>query len=221
MPILFDLETVAQPHDILLVKLPPWDIEEAKTRVPKNYKSAEAISGWLERDEANWTSSLLEKAALSPETGQIALAGFWQNGEYTPFVGDERHLVSTCFSAIKDTIMSPGSRVLGWNIHGFDIPFLVKRAWVLGVKVHRTIFDPLARYPLNENLIDAMKVWQAGNFKAPFTSLNSALRACGLDGKGNGADFGKLWETDKEAAIEYNRVELQQQAKLYERMGLL
>lgn len=221
MPIIFDLETVAQDHDILLSRLPEWDIEEAKTRVPKNYKKPEAISEWLEQDKANWGKDLIEKAALSPETGRIALAGFWKHGEYTPLMGDEKHLLSSCFTIITGNINQNRERLFGWNLHGYDIPFMVKRAWMLGILVPRSIFDPCSRYPVSSEIIDAMKVWQAGSYKAPFTSLNNALLACGLDGKGNGADFGKLWESDREAAIEYQRQELNQQAKLYERMGLL
>lgn len=217
MPILFDIETISQDKDILLAKLPPWDIEEAKTRVPKNYKKPEAISAWLEQDEANWSKKALDEAALNPETGRIALVGFYVDNEYVPLIGEEKRIVEASLVLVEET----GHSVIGWNIHGFDIPFLVKRAWILGIKVPKSVFNPFSRYQISDKILDGMKVWQAGNYKAPYTSLNKALRACGLEEKGNGADFGKLWESDKEAAINYQRKELEQQAKLYERMGLL
>lgn len=112
-------------------------------------------------------------------------------------------------------------KVMAWNMT-FEISFLVKRAWILGVPVPKTIFNPASRYPVPDRFLCLMKAWQAGDFKAPFTGLNTALKQTGLGEKnGNGADFGKLWAAEKAAALEYNGQDLLMEAKLAERMGLL
>lgn len=111
--------------------------------------------------------------------------------------------------------------VLGWNLHGYDLMMLIRRAWILGVPVPRTIFNPLSRYHFPERFVDMMQVWKAGNFKSPHQSLNHALKAVGLPEKGDGKDFGKLWASDRSKALEYNANELRVAAELYKRMGAL
>jgi hypothetical protein len=233
-PTLLDIETIARPEEELRKLIPPWDIEEARSRVPKSYKKEEVISGWLEDDRVNHGKDLIEKAALNAETGTVAVVGFWQDGKVEQFVHTEAglghaytelpgthfptesELIEHAFRTLWDTPV-----VLGWNLLGFDLPFLIKRAWLLGVTVPKSIFSPLSRYPINERFVDTMKVWQVGNYKAPFASLNNTLRAFDLPDKGDGKDFGKLWAEDRAKALEYNAKELEGQAALYMRLGLL
>ena len=213
---IFDIETVKQDDEEILKNVPAWDIEEAKTRVPKNYKKEEAINGWLEEDRENYRKNLLEKAALNPETATIAIAGFYRGGEVIQHSSFEKDILL----AIMDEIDLPRDRVIGFNILGFDLPFFIKRCWINNLEVPHTIFDPLSRYPIPDRFVDGMKLWQAGNFKAPFTSLNNALKAVGLPGKPDGSEFAKLWREDKQKAIKYQEEELLSQAMLYRRMGV-
>jgi DNA polymerase elongation subunit (family B) len=241
MTTICDIETVGLPALTILESLPPWDEQEARNRVPKNYKKPDAIAGWLEEDQANHGKDAIEKAALNPETAMVAIVGFWRNGKVEQLVWDEQpgmplpmkdnfyfitesELIEHAFMRLNEgagALSITDHAVLGWNIKGFDLPFLIKRAWILGVTVPRSLFNPFSRYPLPERFIDTMQVWQAGNYKAPYTKLASALKYMGLPEKGDGKEFGKLWETDRSAALAYSATELNLQADLYRKMGLL
>lgn len=220
--IILDVETLSQPPEVVLANLPAWDIEEAKTRVPKNYKKEEAINGWLDEDKANWGKDALEKAALNPETATVAIFGMWRNGEV------EQAVVRDDGKVIEDVILATAVRwiseskgpVLGWNLKGFDIPFLVRRCWMTGIRVPSSIYNPLSRYPIPDRFTDMMDAWKVGSWKSPHTSLNNAMRAMGLPGKPDGKEFAKLWATDRAAALEYSRAELIGQSQLYRRMGV-
>src|SRR6478735_11616791 len=74
---ILDIETLPQPKEDILASLEPWSEEEARTRLPKNYSKPETISGWLETDKANHGKDRIEKAALNPETGRLAVVGMW------------------------------------------------------------------------------------------------------------------------------------------------
>lgn len=223
MAIILDLETVKQDDEVILKNTPEWNEEEARTRVPKHYKKDEAINGWLEEDRAGYRANLLEKAALNPETATVAILGtFSQNGVDQYVKNDdasEMEIVHMALGMMSHEVRSGGC-VLGWNILGFDLPFLLRRAWILGIKVPKSIYNPLSRYPVSTEIVDMMDRWKGGNWKAPHTSLNNALKAVGLPGKPDGKEFASLWREDRKKAMAYNEAELKSQAELYRRMGV-
>jgi DNA polymerase elongation subunit (family B) len=91
----------------------------------------------------------------------------------------------------------------GWNIFNFDLPFLIRRSWKLGVPLPDGVRDRHDRY-WGPRWVDLMHRFQAGCRNERFTKLDSASRFFGLGGKtGNGGDFAGLWETDREAAKAY------------------
>lgn len=249
MNVILDIETISQDPVAIMANLSPWDEDSARARVPGNYKKPEAISGWMEQDKANYGKDVLEKAALHAETAHVVVVGFMKNGKVEQLtwtelgLGDghkhdavkfttESELLEHAFMRLNEGGFERTSewtisrvlqdhKIMAWNMT-FEISMLVKRAWILGVPVPKTIFNPASRYPVPDRFLCLMKTWQAGDFKAPFTGLNVALKQTGLGEKtGNGADFGKLWAADKAAALEYNRQDLLLEAKLAERMGLL
>ncbi|MBM4223571.1 MAG: hypothetical protein FJ167_01985, partial [Gammaproteobacteria bacterium] len=89
---------------------------------------------------------------------------------------------------------------VGFNTFAFDLPFLVRRSWANGVPVPPTIRQ--GRY-WSDWLLDLRDVWQMGDRQAS-GSLDSICRTLGLGEKsGSGADFARLWQTDRAAATEY------------------
>jgi len=215
---ILDIEVIPKPREEILRNAPPWSEEEALTR-KGNRTKPETINAFLEDDKADYEKTLLEKAALDPATGIVAVVGVWVNGKVTQYtlVNHTEDILTEC--ALN--ALASSTQTFGWNIHGYDLPFLVKKAWMLGIFVPRHVFNPFSRYTIPDRIIDGMKVWTCGNFKAPFTSLDRALRSVGLPGKLDGNQFGKLWEEDPEKALAYNREELLGQAALYGKMGLI
>lgn len=145
---ILDIETLKMDDEVILKNAPEWSEEEARTRVPKNYKKEEAISGWLEEDRAGYRANLLEKAALNPETATVAVAGFYRSGKVDQISLKDDITEHVLLAMTMRWLSETKSFVLGWNLKGFDLPFLIKRCWISGVRVPQEIYAPLQRLSL-------------------------------------------------------------------------
>jgi DNA polymerase elongation subunit (family B) len=213
-----DIETLPLPDDVILANAPTWSEEEALTR-KGNRTKPETISSFLEEDKASYTKNLLEKAALNPETAQVAVVGIHTMSLGVAQISLENMDEPKILKNIMETIDLPRDTILGWNLLGFDLPFLIRRCWINGIDVPSTVFNPLSRYPIPDRFVDMMDKFKAGNFKASYTSLDSALRIVGKS-KPDGSQFGKLWKEDRQKALDYNREEILAAVELYRRMGV-
>ena len=203
---ILDIETIAQPEADIRAKLPPFDADKVPLGV---LKDPDKILAKIMEAQANHGNAEVERAALSAETGIVAISGMMDDSIHQ-FADGEEDIIAKTFEKMLQ-VFSGGGIISGWNVKGFDLPFLVKRAWLLNVKVPARIFNPLKpRYPWSDSIVDLMDVWKAGQFTEKHTSLNTALRHLGLPQKtGCGADFGSLWEGDKTAALAYNADDLE------------
>ena len=203
---ILDIETIAQPEADIRAKLPPFDADKVPLGVLKDpdKKLAKIMEA-----QANHGNAEVERAALSAETGIVAISGMMDDSIHQ-FADGEEDIIAKTFEKMLQ-VFSGGGIISGWNVKGFDLPFLVKRAWLLNVKVPARIYNPFKpRYPWSDSIVDLMDVWKAGQFTEKHTSLNTALRHLGLPQKtGCGADFGSLWEGDKTAALAYNADDLE------------
>lgn len=217
--IIFDIETLALPDEVILKNAPEWSEEEALTR-KGNRTKPETISAFLEEDRENYRKNLLDKAALNPETATIAIAGFYRDGRVDQIVVDEKLTEHLLLCMTMRWLSESRGSVLGWNLKGFDLPFLIKRCWISGARVPTEIYAPLQRYAIPDRFVDMMDTWKAGGWKSSYTSLNNALKAVGMPGKPDGSEFAKLWREDKQKALKYQEEELLAQSQLYRRMGV-
>lgn len=212
---ILDIETIAQPEADIRAKLPPF----AADKVPLGVlKDPDKILAKIMEAQVNHGNAEVERAALSAETGIVAISGM-MNDSIHQFADREEDIIAKTFDKMLQ-VFSDGGIISGWNVKGFDLPFLVKRAWLLNVKVPSRIFNPFKpRYPWSDSIIDLIDVWKAGQFTEKHTSLNMALRHLGLPEKtGNGADFGKLWASDKGAALVYNSDDLDREMQVAKRL---
>lgn len=233
--IVFDIETSADSTESIMARLPEFDEEAARESVPKNYKAESAINGWIEDKRAIHGKEIVARAALNPLYSTIALLTFWtqegvqqleNNGQSEPILirlalARLSHLEEgSPLLPAKDYLN--GGRVAGWGLKHFDLPYLCKRALLLGIPIPKSVFNPFSRYPWSERFIDLSETWSMGDYSLKYTKLDHALRALGLPPKTHdGSEFGKLWETDREKACEYSRAEMESTVKLAERLGVL
>lgn len=204
---ILDIETIAQPEADIRAKLPPFDADKVPLGV---LKDPDKILAKIMEAQANHGNAEVERAALSAETGIVAISGMMDDSAIHQFLHSEEEIIADTFDKMLQ-VFSGGGIISGWNVKGFDLPFLVKRAWLLNVKVPARIYNPFKpRYPWSDSIVDLMDVWKAGQFTEKHTSLNTALRHLGLPQKtGCGADFGALWTGDKGAALAYNADDLE------------
>ena len=105
---------------------------------------------------------------------------------------------------------------IGYNTTRFDIPFLIRRSWILDVPVPPILTDK--GYPIDQ-FQDLRKVWQLGDNQETHGGLEGLCRAFGLPGKtGKGSEFAALWEADKKAALAYHEGDLRAMWPLVQRM---
>lgn len=193
------------------------EFERAKADAPRILAEAEA---------AHW-SGVVGKAALSPITGRVLAIGYYNpigdkvaiNG--VDEAGDEVKLL-LAFWAKYATCRAASRSMLGFNIFGFDLPFLARRSWLLGVDLPTTLFDPSGRY-FDRVFVDLMARWKCGNYSDNI-KLAGLAKFFGVGDKPDGvsgADFARLWAEDREQAIAYLANDLRMTAACAARMGFV
>lgn len=181
---IFDIETCPLPPEELAVL-------EPKLAPAKNLKDPEKIAADIAAKRAAW----LEDAALSAITGRVLAVGVLRGEEPEIFHGYDEH---ANIGAFWDLIHEGGS-FAGFNVASFDLPFLVRRSWKLGIPI-----PPIrSGRHWSGNFIDLRDVWGLGEYH-PEGSLDMISRHLGFPGKdSNGKLFHQLYIDDVGAALKY------------------
>lgn len=210
--VVFDIETGPLPEERLRASLPPFDAAEVKCG---NLKDPEKIAAKIAEAKASYETDFFERAALRAETGRVVAIGLGRcddlDGHLVHYIEgvapggelpDEKTLLEWFWEVFVEYVETDCC-FCGFNIVGFDVPFLLRRSWLNGVTVPRNVFAPGGRYLNSAAFVDLLHVWQAGD-RQNFISLDRLSQFLDIGQKnGNGADFHKLWETDHLAAREY------------------
>lgn len=199
--------------DIETGPLPPGQLEKLmpEFEAPANYKDPEKIKAAIEEKRAKFA----ESAALDAKTGRIVVAGFSQESDPNHiYTSTETQYIAKALQEFTDS----GDLVIGWNIKGFDLPFIIQRCLIEGVKPPRLRNLFHGRYYWNDNIIDLMELWCCGR-EFSGNGLDAVSKAFGLEGKnGDGKNFHRLWEEDREAAFKYLENDLKLTRQLYQRI---
>lgn len=160
-------------------------LERAKesVKVPANYKNPDTIAAYIEENaQEAW-----ERTALDGWKGHVACIVSNETIFSIEDVRDEKSLLRTFFSSLQE------STLVGHNLINFDIPFLTKRALVLGVKLPPEHIWSRSLRPWDNKVFDTMT--QLGNGKE-FISLDNLARNLGIKGKGNttGKQVHYMWQ---------------------------
>ncbi|MCX8729633.1 ribonuclease H-like domain-containing protein [Gilliamella sp. B2969] len=215
--IYFDIETI------------PTQSENIKNYIhnsliaPANYKTAEAISAWVEKNK----EPAYRKTALNGGFGQIVCIGYAINDSdvktiyYDKWAESEKEILVTFFNDLKNCY-TPSAEIIpnfiGHNIENFDLRFIYQRAIVLGV-------NPPSFLPLNNKsynnmyIFDTMIEWVG---KRGFVSLNEICMSLGLPTKGDAIDGSKVWDFVQAGKInevaEYCAADVEKVRAIYKRI---
>jgi predicted PolB exonuclease-like 3'-5' exonuclease len=216
MTILFDIET-GPLSDAELAAVEP------KFKPPGNYKKPEAIAEWMAEARKEWVAG----AALSAITGRVLAIGYGRNDNGTRDVhlsieDDEAAMIRGFWrnyqgaTKIGDAWETDGrTRWVGFNIFGFDLPFLIRRSWKLNVPIPEGL---RIRGWWSDRWLDLMDLWQLGDRRG-YVSLDSVARHLGVGQKsGNGADFAKTLKEDPQAARVYLSNDIQLTMGVHDRL---
>jgi predicted PolB exonuclease-like 3'-5' exonuclease len=132
----------------------------------------------------------------------VLAVGWWQDGAATIIAEDQeadtlRKVWATIEEAARERRI-----VVGFNSNRFDLPFLTRRSWALGVPVPSGIYGARG-YVNGQQFIDLMDEWACGDRQATI-KLDTLAKLLGCGAKnGSGAEFAGLWENDRPKAIAY------------------
>lgn len=251
MSLIFDIETEPLAVDQLKQILPPFegnrqrpgefdpkavkvgnlkdDAKIAQKIEAARQAHADELAGFnakCKADEAAYWQGAYDKAALAAETGAVCAIGY-RNDAGTVVID---HILETPEDAMLRRFWEQFSRcrksqrpLIGFNSNRFDVPFLARRSWIVGVPVPASITTPTGY--LCPTFVDLMDRWQCGD-RREWISLNKVCRAMGLGAKPDdcsGSQFHQLLrlEGGHEAAINYLRNDLEMTFNLAVRLGVL
>lgn len=252
-PICFDIETCPQPLADIKTTLGdydaardfgprPGDFDPSSVKVGNlkdKQKIAEKVQQAAEqhadraanydRDladaESRYWSDVMDKAALDPTIGQVLAIGY--KSETNEVIHHEaEHNESAMLGAFWTRYRNcrqQGRRLIGFNSNGFDVPFIARRSFMLGVPVPGEALLPSGY--LDQTFVDLMARYQFGN-RHDYVSLDKLCRACGFHGKPEGVTGAMFWQQYRDpvtraAALAYLSNDLRMTWELAERLGVL
>src|SRR6516164_660490 len=215
----FDIETIPVDTERLNAIIPPFNADEVRVG---NLTDPEKIAAKIERARTEHFQRYYKRAALSALTGSIAMIGVLgaSDGDPIIFVGPNEAETITAFFEFWLYHTNEGAHWLGFNIKNFDVPFLVRRAWLHKIPVAPGFVK--GRY-LPAFFTDLMELWTGPEHAAQFeVSLNDLALYFGFEPKtANGADFHELLRYKPDEARDYLRHDLRLTYRIAEAMHAL
>lgn len=209
MNIYFDIETSPMRGAELMAQMPPFDPESVKVG---NIKDPAKIQAKIDESRANYETEYVNNAALDPLTGIVAAIGYkLEDGPVEFLLGEEAQVLKDFWKAVIERGFGVPHRMVGFNICKFDLPFLIRRSWKHRLHVPKVIRS--GRY-WGDCVVDLRDVWSLGEYQAK-GSLDSIARHLGVGAKnGDGSKFADLLLSDKEAALNYLRNDVEMVEKI-------
>lgn len=181
-----------------------------------------------------WLCDALDKAALSPLTGRVVAIGYLSPAEgdndavYTLDIENhEAGMLNYEVDILRrfwrryGMIARNREILVGHGIYNFDVPFLLRRSWLHGITVPEGVMQN-GRFVNRDVFVDTMDRWTCG--RKEYITLDALARAMGVGGKPDGVDgsmFADMLKTDRKAAEEYLRGDLDMPHGVAEKMGIL
>lgn len=218
-----DIETKPQPIEVLRAMFRPKTKDEFVGA--QRWKPETIEAKYAEYLETAFTD-FVEGAALDATTGEVVAIGYLEspNVEIELAESDvtEEELIARFWQQVKDCFWT-GKNVVGHNLFGFDLPFLIRRSWILGVQIPSEALSNFGRR-FCDSFICTQRVWCFDNHS--YVSLDRLARALEvghkLDGI-SGADFARLIagdEMERAKAIDYLINDLWLTCSIAKRMGI-
>jgi hypothetical protein len=183
MNIFLDIETIpAQREDIRAYVAD-------KVTHPGNISKAETIAKWNEESRPAAVEEAINKTGLDGAFGQVCCVGIdlLNNGEPEVVYGLDEHLLLEQLNELISHCIEPINNynccVIGHNVSGFDLRFLMQRYMVNGIKPHLVIARAAAAKPWEIDKVYDTMVQFAGIGNR--ISLDKLCLALGLPGKGD------------------------------------
>ena len=195
----FDIETEANPDAIQFMP---------ERQAPGNYKDEAKIAAYIAEKKAEQ----VERAALDADYGRIVAIGWKENdgeiGSYLIANNTERDMLRGFWEKFRVQY----GKSCGYNITGFDLPYILRRSFELSVKP--TIIPSLAKYRVGPtfDLMAILYNW------GPAKGLKFVAQRYGLDNPLPDLDGSQVATMDPETLRAYVENDVNLVYQLYKRM---
>lgn len=204
--LIFDIETIPQDEKKLLATAPDF-LPNSQLKDP--FK--------IEKSIAEQKRKYVEQAALDWKSAHIVLVGFGCAGKIQQIqAATEKAVIEGAFQAILTFLDSEIGYICGHFIKSFDLPMLINRARVLGVRIPLFIYNPKHFRTFDERFVDTAELITFGNKQSTTgNGVDSIARALGFPEKlGTGKDFPQLWKKNRPAALKYNARDIEIETRI-------
>ncbi len=221
--IVFDIETGPLPEEQLRKLYKEPTLEDFAATCDKRWKPETVQQKFAEHIEKSWPE-FVDRAALSPLTGRVLAIGYQSEKGFKVADSDESSIIEG-FWGLYRSCLTKGVRMVGHNIFGFDLPFLIRRSWLLSITPPDSVFD--GRYIDNRVFWDTMNQWKCGNYRDQFIRLDTLAKAfnCGEKPEDvDGSSFHELYHgtvEQRQQAIDYLKNDLEMSYGVAVAMGAI
>lgn len=204
--ITFDIETGPAAPDVLAKLMPAFEPDQRLSDPAK-------VQASIDKKKQEW----VEKAALHAETAVVLAIGLIrENDELVVLADDEATILKGWWKIVESA--DPRTLFVGHNIYNFDLPLLIRRSYVHGIKVPSRAMPSPRYFPAMWK--DTMAAWMLGTQDR--ISLDNLAKCLGVGSKsGSGKDFAALYKADPAAALQYLRNDLELTRACASRMGII
>ena len=130
----------------------------------------------VELKDVSSSDIYFQKASLSAEWGKIVCISVGQvkfDDDDKPYMQkksfygeDERDLLSSFVNFMSQVFFkAPGIKLVGHNIKGFDLPYIIKKSIIYGIDLPRQLHLHKMK-PWENCLVDTYEVWKAGGWSS-------------------------------------------------------
>lgn len=193
----FDIETIpSQSPDI-------YEQVKATVKPPASMKKQETIDTWWAEKSAGVIKEKIAKTSFDAALGHVCSISCTSNDDelirnrHAMTVRDEAWILNDFF---RDFDKYHSETIVGHFIHGFDVPFLTKRAIILGVELPTAVSWPRDPKPWSKNMHDTMVMWAGAKGSV---SMDDLCKILGIEGKG---DFDGSMVADAWANGEHQKI---------------
>ena len=207
----FDIETRADPQACTLMPEP---------KAPANFKDPDKIAAAI----AEKKTEMLASAALDADYGQIISVGYAIGSsdeleglpvEVLLNTGHPGGTEDWLIAAFWELFAQCDGRCVGYNILGFDLPYILRRSFALGVKP--LVFPNMARFR-TEPITDLMSIlYNWGNDR--YKGLKTVAKLYGISNDCPDVDGSQVATLSTEDLIKYQTSDVRLVMSLYSRMN--
>jgi hypothetical protein len=200
--------------------MPPFDEADVATgNIKDEDKKRAKIAERRASHEVNW----MEGAALRPETAIVLAVGILpEKGEPILLHGtNEAEILNSWWDFLESSYQRNGKQFAGWSIYHFDLPLLIIRSRILGVRVPPLIRS--GRYFNASRFVDLQEDWLMNRPRNEVKmSLSYVAKALGVGEKtGEGSNFSTLYMVDPKAALAYLTNDLMLCQRIARKLGFM